>query len=288
MITCREVIELLLELVADELPPHHRAPAETHLRCCRDCHAYWESYQLLIRWSRRLGTVPLPPEVAQRLARRWESVTVPTAPEDVAVYSRAEELLPPFGGMTMQLPLQIAFHNLEPSEELAAIIRANAAKLDEFYNHIMSCRVVVDVPHLHHEEGNLFQIRIDLTVPGGEIVVNREPSLHAVNKNFIEAVRDAFDAARRQLEDFARRQRRVVKHHEPAPHAKVSRLFPEEGYGFIATPDGREVYFHQDSVLHGAFAHLQIGTEVTFVEEQGEKGAQASTVHVVGRHHHER
>jgi hypothetical protein len=159
--------------------------------------------------------------------------------------------------------LQIAFHNLEPSEELAAIIRTNAAKLDEFHSHILTCRVVVDVPHQHHGDGNLFRIRIDLTVPGGEIVVNREPSLHAVNTNFIEAVRDAFDAARRQLEDFARQQRSAVKHREPAPHAKVARLFPKEGYGFIETPDGWEIYFHKDSVLHGPRRFARIARRVS-------------------------
>jgi cold shock CspA family protein len=188
----------------------------------------------------------------------------------------------------MQLPLQIAFHNLPHSEAQAEVIREHAAKLDEFYNHIMGCRVVVDVPHQHHREGNLYQVRIDITVPGADIVVNREPSLHEVNKDFRVAVRDAFDAARRQLEDYARRQRLAVKHHQPPPHAKVSKLFPQEGYGFIETPDGREIYFHRDSVLHGAFDRFQIGTEVSFAEEIGAKGPQATTVHPVGRHHHER
>ncbi len=188
----------------------------------------------------------------------------------------------------MHLPLQIAFHNLPHSEAMAEIIGENAVKLDEFYNHIMSCRVVVDVPHRHHHEGNLYQVRIDITVPGGEIVVNREPSLHEPSKDFRQAVRDAFDAARRQLEDFARRQRGAVKHLERQPHAKVARLFPQEGYGFLATADGRELYFHRDSVLHQAFDRLHVDSEVTFVEETGDKGPQATTVQLVGRHHHER
>ena len=93
---------------------------------------------------------------------------------------------------------------------------------------------------------------------------------------------------RRQLEDYARRQRLAVKQHELPPHAKVSKLFPQEGYGFIETADGRDVYFHRDSVLHDAFDRLHIGTEVSFAEETGAKGPQATTVHLVGKHHHER
>jgi cold shock CspA family protein len=73
---------------------------------------------------------------------------------------------------------------------------------------------------------------------------------------------------------------------ESAPHALVSKLFPEEGYGFLSTPDGREIYFHRDSVLHEGFDYLKMGTEVTFVEAEGKEGPQASTVKPVGKHHH--
>jgi len=150
----------------------------------------------------------------------------------------------------------------------------------------MSCRVVVEPAGKHHQHGNLYEVRIDLTVPGEEIVVTREPSQHIEYRDIQVALRDAFDSARRQLEDYVRRQRRVVKAHETAPHARVSKFFPDEGYGFLQTPDGREIYFHRDSVLHDAFERLEIGTEVTFVEEEGKKGPQASTVRRVGRHHH--
>ncbi len=82
------------------------------------------------------------------------------------------------------------------------------------------------------------------------------------------------------------RRRGAVKALERAPHAWVSKLFPEEGYGFLETPDGREVYFHRRSVLHERFDRLEVGTEATFVEEEGKRGPQASTVKPVGRHHH--
>jgi cold shock CspA family protein len=186
----------------------------------------------------------------------------------------------------MQLPLQISFRHVEHSDGIEAIVREKAATLDTFAEHIMSCRVVVELAGKHHLRGNLYGVRIDITLPGGEIVVTREPSQHVEYRNFQVVLRDAFDSARRQLEDYVRRQRRDVKAHEPAPHARVSKLFPKEGYGFLATPDGREIYFHRHSVLLDGFDRLEVGTEVTFAEEEGKKGPQASTVKPVGRHHH--
>jgi len=116
--------------------------------------------------------------------------------------------------------------------------------------------------------------------------VTREPPEHTEYKDVAVSIRDAFDSARRQLEDYVRRQRGAVKAHDPATHGRVSVLFPEEGYGFIVTPDGKEIYFHRNSVLQDAFSRLEVGTEVAVVEEIGEKGSQASTVKFVGRHGH--
>jgi len=176
----------------------------------------------------------------------------------------------------MKLSLQITARNLELPEYIKEDIREKAEKLDKFYDQIMRCRIIVEVPHRHRHEGVLYNVRIDMTVPGSELVVKREP-----NKDLEVAVRDAFDAARRKLEDFARRQRKDVKHHEGLSHAIVSALFPDKGYGFLITPDSREIYFHEHSVLNYNFKHLKIGTAVRFVEEQGEKGPQASTVTVI-------
>ena len=183
----------------------------------------------------------------------------------------------------IKIPLQLTFRNMPPSEAIEAHIREKAAKLDLFHHRIMSCRVVVEAPHRHHHKGKLYHVRIDMTVPGGELVVNREPTKHAAHKDIYVAIRDAFGGARRMLQDYARRQRRQVKLHDTPPVARVSRLFPEEGFGFLETADGREIYFHQNSVLGAGFAHMEVGTEVYFAEEQGEKGPQASTVKLTGR-----
>jgi len=114
----------------------------------------------------------------------------------------------------MELPLQIAFRNMHPSEPIAARIRDRAARLDRHHGRVMGCRVVVEAPHRHHRRGHLYHVRVDLTVPSGELLVTRDPAEHHAHKDVLVAVRDAFDAATRRLQDFARRQSGRTKSHE--------------------------------------------------------------------------
>ncbi|MEW5745873.1 MAG: HPF/RaiA family ribosome-associated protein [Nitrospirota bacterium] len=172
--------------------------------------------------------------------------------------------------------LQITARDMELSDWIRDEITRKADKLDEFYDRIIWCRVVVEAPHRHRREGAPYNVRIFILVPGSEINVEREP-----NQDFQAAIRDAFDAAYRQLEDFSQRRRGEVKQHEEPPHARVSAVFPEKGYGLLMTPDGTEVYFHEHSLLNHDLKHLEIGTEVRFAEERGEKGPQASSVTVL-------
>lgn len=101
----------------------------------------------------------------------------------------------------MEVTLQITTRDMPHSDVLESHIREKAAKLEKFYPHIMSCRIVVELPHKHHHQGRLYDVHIDITVPGGELVVNR-----VANEDVYVAVRDAFDAAKRQLEDYGRKQ----------------------------------------------------------------------------------
>lgn len=178
----------------------------------------------------------------------------------------------------MKLPLQITTRNVSLSEAAENTIREKAAKLETFYDRIMACRVLVEVPHRHKHQGMAYHVRIDITVPGHEIVVKREP-----NEDLYVAIRDSFDAARRQLQSFARRQRGETKIHEEPPMGYVRRLFPQEDYGFIETLDGREIYFHRNSVKNNAFDQLAPDAGVRFIEEQGEQGPQATIVMPVGK-----
>jgi cold shock CspA family protein len=129
----------------------------------------------------------------------------------------------------------------------------------------------VETPHRHKQEGILYNVSIDITVPGAELVIKREP-----DEDLTVAIRNSFETAYRRLEEYSSRQRGDVKHHEDASHAIVTKIF--DGFGFLATPDEREIYFHKNSVVKGSFSKLKVGTQVRFVEEQGEKGPQASTV----------
>jgi cold shock CspA family protein/ribosome-associated translation inhibitor RaiA len=191
----------------------------------------------------------------------------------------------------MQVPLELSFHNLEHSPEIETSIRERVDKLEEFYDRITACRVVVELPHLHHQKGKIYQVRIYLSVPTQEIVVDREPGERRSHEDVHVAIRDAFDAARRQLQDYARKLDGRTKSHEPSPHGTIKEFFPSaidanEGYGFITAPDGRDIYFDAHSLLDVQLTDLAAGMEVRFVEEEGDKGPQASSVRLVGRHHH--
>jgi ribosomal subunit interface protein len=186
----------------------------------------------------------------------------------------------------MQIPIEITFRDMERSEAVEAAIREKAEKLEQFYDKIMGCHVMVEAPHGHHHQGRLFQVRIDLTVPDAELVVNHEHHHkdHSHEDVYV-AIRDAFNAMQRQLQDHARQRRGKTKHHEPPAHGRVLGLNPEADYGKIETPDERVIYFHRNSVLGNGFDKLVVGAEVRFVEEMGERGPQASSVTLVGKHH---
>ena len=202
----------------------------------------------------------------------------------------------------MKTPLQITFRNMPRSDAIEKNVREKAAKLDGLFDGITSCRVIVEAPHRHHHKGKAYVVRIDMAVPSGALVINRapkrldaakasrsaelekdlaehhEPSKHAAHEDIYVAIRDAFNAAGRKLQSYARRRRGQKKIHEPVPVARVAKLFPAENYGFLETRDGRELYFHKNSVLKQGFKRLEVGAEVSFVEELGEKGPQASSV----------
>jgi ribosomal subunit interface protein len=185
----------------------------------------------------------------------------------------------------MEIPLQIVFHNMPRSEAVEAKIRSRAENLEKYCDAIIGCRVAVEAPHHHHRAGNQYLVRVEVTVPGDTLVARREPDAHHAYTDVYVAIRDAFDTIRRQLEEYERRRRRQVKVHETPPHGRVFELKPEENFGRIETSDGRLVYFHRDSVIGADFDALEVGAEVRFDEEMGDRGPQASTVHVVGKHH---
>jgi ribosomal subunit interface protein len=185
----------------------------------------------------------------------------------------------------MGVPLKITFRNMDPSPAVEAHIRERAEALERFFARIVACRVSVESSARQHRKGMLYHLHILLTVPGREIVVKREAPAHHAHEDILVALRDAFDAAERQLEDYARGLRGQVKVHEAQSRGRIARLFRSEGYGFIRSAMGEEVYMHRNAVVDGSFDALAEGQEVRYVvhEGEGEKGPQASTVIPLGK-----
>lgn len=182
----------------------------------------------------------------------------------------------------MQVPLQITFRNMEQSDAVEADVRKRVDKLTRHHPDMLSCRVVVEAPLRHRQQGGLFKVRIDITCPEGKLEVNRDPDAkHHAHEDVYVALRDAFLAADRKLEGYICRRKGEVKVHEEMPQGRITHLSPMEDYGMITTSGDREIYFHRNSVLNANFDKLTIGTVVRFHEEQGDQGPQASTVKVM-------
>lgn len=178
----------------------------------------------------------------------------------------------------MQQPIQITFRDMGHSDAAEQYVRDHAAKLEQFDGSIVSCKIALEVPH-KRRNGGPPRVRIDLTLPHDEIVVDYYPPPENAEEDLYAAIDQAFDRAIRQIEDHAQRKRWDVKHHEsPYREGHVAKLWTYDGYGFIETGDGDEIYFHQNSVLNGHFNRVEVGSKVRFIEEMGDKGPQASTV----------
>ncbi|HEX3554438.1 MAG TPA: HPF/RaiA family ribosome-associated protein [Thermoanaerobaculia bacterium] len=176
----------------------------------------------------------------------------------------------------MQIPLEISTRDVTLSPPIEAELRKRADKLERHYNRITSCRVALERPTgNHHHDGGPYRVRVDVTLPGSELVADKQAD------EIFAALRDAFDAAERQVDAFVERRRGTVKSSAPPPEGEVVRLFSDEGFGFLTAADGREVYFHRNAVLDPGFDKLTIGSRVRFAEEQGFEGPQASTVSLV-------
>jgi cold shock CspA family protein/ribosome-associated translation inhibitor RaiA len=186
----------------------------------------------------------------------------------------------------MEVPLKITFRNVRKDAAIEDLIHKQAAKLERVCDHIVSCRIAVEKPQEHQRRGNPFRVRIDVTVPPEhELVVVRDSSEGDLHEQLSTVIRDGFGAMRRQLRKLVEKQHGDIKTHpEQEVGGFVVRLFPEQGYGFIKSLDGQEIYFHKNSLPgDDEFDRLEIGTGVQWFEQQGDKGPQASTVRIVDK-----
>jgi cold shock CspA family protein/ribosome-associated translation inhibitor RaiA len=185
----------------------------------------------------------------------------------------------------MQTPVQIDFQGLNASVRTREAIAKHVAELEDRYGRVTACRVVLKGPGKHHRTGGLFEVNIRLSLPNGrEVDISRTPKADERHSDLTFAIDDAFKRARRRLQDHVRRLQGQVKQHDAQPIGKVARLDALGKFGIIEGADGEEIFFHRNSVLNNEFSKLKLGVRVTYFEEAGEKGPQASTVRLLGKH----
>jgi ribosome-associated translation inhibitor RaiA/cold shock CspA family protein len=178
----------------------------------------------------------------------------------------------------MQTELRVNVQGTTLSEPLKNRIAEKFSQLDRFYGRITGCKVSVTESRSGRRHGRLFSVRVAAALPRGTLVVNRQSGV-----TLYVAIREAFDAMRRRIQDHARVLRGQIKAHKERPLARVIDLDRAQGFGFLRTVGGRELYFHRNSVLGGTFDRLRPGSAVHFTEGDGDAGPQASTVRPAGR-----
>jgi ribosome-associated translation inhibitor RaiA/cold shock CspA family protein len=193
--------------------------------------------------------------------------------------------------MTLQVPLEIGFHNIDSSDWAENEIRARVAKLEKLYDRLVSCRVRVD-QRANNSNGTIPPVvHIEMGIPGRkDIVVSHEPD-HLQRKfqapDLHNAINEAFRIAEDQLAEFkTKRDGRTKEAHHDGPNqflGQVAELTPDEDFGFLLTKEGGLLYFHRNSVLGGDFDALKRGDELYYVEGMGDTGPTASKVWVKGQ-----
>lgn len=180
----------------------------------------------------------------------------------------------------MTMDVQISFRHMKTSESLEAQVMRRAAELERLTDRATVCRVMIESNSKRHRHGNTFHVRVELSVPGGKIVASRDPGMDHAHEDAHVAIRDAFDAARRRLQDHMRRLDGDIKTHEVPCIGHIARVFAERDYCFLATEDGMEIYVHRNAVSGGGFGKLRVGDRVRYVvdPDEGDNGPQASSV----------
>lgn len=173
----------------------------------------------------------------------------------------------------MGVESHVSFQNVERSEAVEKDILEKIDHLQKFHPRLVGCRVVVDAPHRDKRKGRLYEVRLDLSVPGRDISVTREAGVNHAHEDIYVAVRDSFDAAKRLLEDRVRKMdAHRTKRHPEVRHGRLARIFRDDGYAFIECEDGHEVYFDRDSMTKDTWPRLEVGSNLRFKQLDGDKG----------------
>jgi cold shock CspA family protein/ribosome-associated translation inhibitor RaiA len=189
----------------------------------------------------------------------------------------------------MQTAPELIFHDVERTNWVENYILERVQRLDKFADGIISCRVALTQEQASHHKGNRYSVMVEVrTPPNHDLAARKAKVIRDMPAQLPALINLAFGAIERQLKKTAALRRGDGKHlekrHDGQPHGIVEKLF-DEGYGFLrALDDDRQVYFHRNSVLHGDFERLEIGTEVRFTPQDGDEGPQASSVQIIARH----
>ncbi|MHA7886425.1 HPF/RaiA family ribosome-associated protein [Roseicyclus sp.] len=185
----------------------------------------------------------------------------------------------------MQTPIEVAFKHVDPTDEIKALILEKADQLETYYDGITSCHVYVRAPHQSQRKGNLYEVTVEVRVPGTELVVRNDMDDVAEHEHLRVAICDAFAAMTTELKRWKAQIRDEVKTTDGGPlQGKVVEIRHDEDFGQIIATDQRIVYFHRNSVVDGSFDELQPRDTVELVVQTGESaiGPQASTVRRIG------
>lgn len=176
----------------------------------------------------------------------------------------------------MEIEPQISFRGVDATPEINQLIRDKIDKLEQVHNRITSCRVMVEQPHQKGKKGHAHHVAIEIEVPTGRVIVNRKPGDVNAHEDLRIALRDSFNSARRQLIGQIRRHDPVhIKSHPEKAQGVVIDIFPKEGFGFLETPAGEELYFQRDSMVSDEWDSVKLGSTLHFSRMEGEKGPYA-------------
>lgn len=182
----------------------------------------------------------------------------------------------------MQSPVQIQFINMDSSEAVEAAIHKWVNKLDEAYPDIMTCRVRIEAPSMKKQKGGLYSTRLEIKIPGHEIVINRTPEQRQSHTDAYVSIRDAFKSAQRKLESHVKKiQGKVKFHEEHFENGSIDSLYPDTDSGWIESSDGRKIYFHRNSCLAIDFDELTPGMKVKYIEHEDSEEPRASSVRLI-------
>lgn len=191
----------------------------------------------------------------------------------------------------MAIPLQLTFRNTDHSEWMVDAVQVELKKLEKlekYSGQIQNCRVVVEKSNNHHHKANIYHIRVSLNVEGKEIIVSKESGTQSAGRDIHTALKHAFEVIPKKLKKMeiidgsahpAHRKKR--EYYTVIEHGQIASVFAEDGFGFLQTPQGSEVYFNKDALVGATFEQLLPGTDVAFAIEAGTEGPVVSWVSAI-------